>query len=214
MFNTILFDLDGTLTNPFEGITNCIVYALQKFGISVPDRKTLLPFIGPPLYQSFEKYYGFSRENSLKAVGFYRERFATLGKFENKVYEGIPEVLAELQTRGKRLVLATSKPENFALEIMEHFNLSRYFHYIAGATLDSSRDEKGAVIAYALESCGVKDKSKAIMIGDRMHDIAGAKQNGLKSLGVLYGFGSEEELTSAGADFLAKTPEDLLKIIN
>lgn len=214
MFDYVLFDLDGTLTNPFEGITNCIVYALQKFGISVEDKNELLPYIGPPLYQSFEKYYGFSHENSLKAVEYYRERFAEVGKFENEVYQGIPEVLKELKARGKRLVLATSKPENFALEIMEHFNLSRYFHYIAGATLDNSRVEKADVIRYALEKSGVKDKTSVLMVGDRMHDVAGAKLNGLKSLGVLYGFGSEEELKTAGADFIAKTPQDLLKIIN
>lgn len=213
MFDKILFDLDGTLTNPFEGITNCIVYALQKFGIAVEDNTKLLPFIGPPLYQSFEKYYGFSRENSLKAVSFYRERFAKSGKFENEVYEDVPAVLEELKARGKQLILATSKPEVFALEILEHFDLAKYFSFAAGATLDGSRDEKADVIRHALESCNITDNSSVLMVGDRMHDILGAKSNGLKSVGVLYGFGSEKELKTSGADFLAKAPKDLLEII-
>lgn len=210
MTDNVLFDLDGTLTDPFEGITNSIVYALSKFGIGVEDRRSLTDFIGPPLVDSFSLVYGFSPADAEKAVWYYREYFFQKGIFENSVYDGIIPVLEGLKARGKRLVIATSKPEVFALRIAEHFKISRYFNYIAGATLDSTRNTKAEVIKYALHQVGI---SSAVMVGDRNHDILGAKANNLKSVGVLYGYGSLAELKSAGADYIARTPADILEII-
>lgn len=206
----VLFDLDGTLTDPFEGITNSVVYALKKFKIEVKDRRTLIPFIGPPLYESFEKFFGV---NGDEAVGYFREYFSTEGLYENKVYDGIEEVLKTLKKLGKKLIVATSKPEVFSVRILKRFSLFEYFDFVCGATLNQERVKKADVIKYALECGGIKDKSQAVMVGDREHDILGAKQNGLKSVGVLYGYGSEAELSNAGADSLAATPKDILKFV-
>ena len=213
MYNWILFDLDGTLTDPGEGITNSVAYALKKYGIEVSDKSELYKFIGPPLRDSFMKYYGFSEDDALKAIEYYREYFRDTGIFENKVYEGVEDMLKSLCDIGRKIVLATSKPEEFAVRILEHFELSKYFAVVAGASMDSSRSKKGDVIAYALSMCGDIDKSTAIMIGDREHDIIGAKENGLKSIGVLYGYGSEDELKNCGADYIVATTKDILSLI-
>lgn len=213
MYETILFDLDGTLTDPGEGITNSVAYALKKYGIEVSDRSELYKFIGPPLVDSFMGYYGFSEEKALQAVEYYREYFRDRGIFENRVYEGVEDMLRSLQVSGKRIVLATSKPEEFALRILEHFDLKKYFSVVAGASMDSSRSKKGDVIAYALSMCDGIDKNTAIMIGDREHDIIGAKENGLKSIGVLYGYGDEEELKKAGADYIVNQPESIPELM-
>lgn len=213
MYQNILFDLDGTLTDPGIGITNSVMYALKKFQIEVEDRTTLFKFIGPPLKASFEKYYGFSKEESELALQYYREYFRPYGLYENKVYDGVRELLIELKKQNKTLLLATSKPEEFAIEILKHFDLYPYFDFVAGATMDSSRVKKADVILYALQSYGVSDLSSAIMIGDREHDILGAKQVGLDSIGVLYGYGDYEELKEAGATYIAENAEDILKII-
>lgn len=213
MYQYILFDLDGTLTDPGIGITNSVMYALKKFQIEVEDRTTLYKFIGPPLKASFEKYYGFSKEESELALQYYREYFKPKGLYENQVYKGVRELLTELKSRNKTLILATSKPEEFAIEILKHFDLYPYFDFVAGATMDSSRVKKVDVILYALQSYGVSDLSSAIMIGDREHDILGAKQVGLDSIGVLYGYGDYEELKGAGATYIAENTEDILKII-
>ncbi|MDE5728566.1 MAG: HAD family hydrolase [Clostridia bacterium] len=210
--NYLFFDLDGTLTNPFEGITNSIIYALKKFGVEVEDKRTLTPFIGPPLVESFQKFYGFSPDNSRRAVEYYRKYFAEKGLYENKVYDGIIPALAALKAKGRTICLATSKPEIFAVKILEHFDLTRYFNHIAGATLDEARSQKAQVLAYAIQKSGLKDKSQAVMIGDRKHDILGAKANGISSVGVLYGFGDEDELKKAGADKLIETPRQLLTL--
>lgn len=214
MFDCLLFDLDGTLTDPFEGITNSVVYALEKFGIEVEDRRELIKFIGPPLVRSFSEYYGLSGEDALKAVDYYREYFSDRGIFENAVYDGVYELLSLLKARGKRLIMATSKPEIFAERIAERFSLSQYFDAIAGATMDCSRIEKTDVVRYALNLARIEDKSRALMIGDRRHDVIGAKDNGLKALGVLYGYGNRAELMEAGADFLADSPHDILRFID
>ena len=213
MYKYILFDLDGTLTDPGIGITNSVMYALKKFNIDVEDRATLYKFIGPPLLESFEKYYGFSKEESELALTYYREYFKPKGLYENEVYEGIEAVLTELKSRKKVLIVATSKPEAFAVEILQHFHLDRYFDFIAGATMDEKRTKKADVIAYALEQCKITDKASAIMIGDREHDVLGAKQVGLDSVGVLYGYGNYEELKNAGATYIVENPEEILKII-
>ena len=213
MYDYILFDLDGTLTDPFEGITNSIIYALKKFGIEVSEKQKLKCFIGPPLYKSFSEYCGLSQEDSEKAVAFYREYFSQRGLYENKPYDGTQSVLQRLKDGGKKLIVATSKPQIFAERILDHFNLSRYFDYVSGATLDSSRVEKSDIIAFALKNFAVSPQN-SVMVGDRKHDIIGAKANGLKSVGVLYGYGDESELLSAGADYIATMPKDIIKIVD
>ena len=208
-YHYFLFDLDGTVTDPGEGITNSVMYALQKFGIHERDRRKLYRFIGPPLADSFREFYGFSADEAKKGIRFYREYYSKKGIFENKLYPGIEDMLKRMKADGKMLVLATSKPEFFASRILEYFHLDSYFTFVAGATMDENRVKKGDVIAYALEQCSITDKRKALMIGDRKHDIQGAKENGLDSMGVLYGYGSREELEMAGADYLAETVEDI-----
>ena len=212
MYDYFLFDLDGTLTDPGLGITNSVAYALGKYGITVEDRRELYPFIGPPLRQSFSEFYGFDEEKTKEAVAFYREYFSEKGLFENEVYEGIEAVLTELKSRKKILIVATSKPEAFAVEILKHFHLNHFFDFIAGATMDEKRTKKADVIAYALEQCKITDKASAIMIGDREHDVLGAKQVGLDSVGVLYGYGNYEELENAGATYIVENPGEILKI--
>ena len=211
MFDLALFDLDGTLTDPGEGITNSVSYALSRFGIDVPDRRTLYPFIGPPLVDSFMKYYDFSKDDALSALSYYREYFGDRGMFENEPYPGVPEMLKTLKKSGCRLVIATSKPDVFTMKILEHFALRDYFDFFACATMDEKRNRKDDVIEYALQNCGKYER--AVMVGDREYDVKGAKKFGLSAIGVTYGYGSKEELLSSGADFLAETPADVARII-
>lgn len=213
MYDYVLFDLDGTLTDPGLGITNSVAYALKRWNIEVADRTSLYKFIGPPLQDSFAKYYGFSPEDALRAVEVYREYFREKGLYENEVYPGVEAMLKTLRNQGKTLIVATSKPEAFAIKILKHFKLDGYFTVIAGATMDSSRSKKGDVIAYALKEAGVADKSRAVMVGDREHDIFGAQENGLDSIGVLFGYGDLEEMEKAGATYIAPAVEDILKYI-
>ena len=213
MYKYLLFDLDGTLTDPGLGITNSVMYALRKFNINVEERASLHKFIGPPLRHSFETFYGFSGEKSELAVQYYREYFKSQGLYENKIYDGIEDLLTQLKERGKSLIVATSKPECFAIEILQHFNLYGYFDFVAGATMDETRNKKSDIIKYALDSCNIYDKSSAIMIGDREHDIIGAKENELDSLGVLFGYGSYDELKGVGATFIAERPMDILEYV-
>ena len=215
MFTHIFFDLDGTLTDPAQGITNSFIHALKYFGREIPSYEELCKLIGPPLPYSFETILGFPKEKVMEAVAKYREYFATKGLFENSVYPGIPELLQTLKEKGKHLVVATSKPEEYSIKIIEHFGLSKYFDYVCGSLMDESRSKKAEVIAYALERCGLSesDKERVLMVGDRFHDIEGAQQNGLKSCGVLFGYGSREELEEAGADYIVKDVMDLYKVI-
>lgn len=207
-FKYMFFDLDGTLTNPAEGITNSVAHALKYYGISVSDKTQLYKFIGPPLAQSFSEFYGFSPDKAKEAVDKYREYFADNGIFENKVYDYIPEVLSKLKKAGFSIAMATSKPEVFAKRIADKFELTQYFDFIGGSLLDNSRTDKGEVIEYVLSSLKA-DREKTIMVGDRSHDILGAKKCSVKSVGVLYGFGNREELEKAGADYIAETPTQL-----
>lgn len=209
MYNTILFDLDGTLTDPGEGITNSVAYALEHYGIHNTDRRELYCFIGPPLLDSFQKFYGLSYEQAERGVNLYREYYRDRGIFENKVIPGIPALLEHLQTAWKKLVVATSKPEEFSLRILDHYGLASYFDFVAGALMDNSRTDKAKVIAYALKETGIVPGDEVIMVGDREHDVIGAKKNGLSCIGVLFGYGSADELRSAGAAALAKDPEEL-----
>ena len=208
----IFFDLDGTLTNPSEGITNSVAYALKYYNIAAEDKMELYKFIGPPLAQSFSDFYGFSAEKSIEAVEKYREYFADRGIFENVVYQGVPELLSSLKAAGFSLAMATSKPEVFAKRIADKFGLTQYFDFIGGSLLDNSRTDKGEVIEYVLTSLGA-DREKTVMVGDRCHDILGAKKCGVLSTGVLYGFGNREELQKAGADFIVSTPSELQNLL-
>lgn len=212
-YDVILFDLDGTLTDSSPGIINSIVYALNKYGISVEDLAELRKFLGPPLHESFRDFYGFDEEESMEAVSFYREYFGHKGIFENQLYNGISELLKKLNHKGKRLILATSKPQKYTNRIMEHFNLAEYFEFIAGSNMDGTRSKKAEVIEYALNKCKITDKSKVVMIGDRMHDIVGAKAAGIDSIGVEYGYGDYDELNNAGATYIVKTVDELKSII-
>jgi len=208
-FRNILFDLDGTITDPGIGITSAIMYALDKMGIEVPERHELYKFIGPPLWDSFEKYYGLSYDEADRAVELYREYYTVKGIFESSLNEGIEDLLKKLKDSGKNIVLATSKPEPFAKQVINSSNLTDYFDFIAGSNLDRTRSDKAEVIKYALSSCNISDIHNTIMIGDREHDILGAKKNNIQSIGVLFGYGSREELESAGADFIAENAKDL-----
>ena len=212
-FDIILFDLDGTLTDPALGITNSVAYALKKMGISPPDRKELLKFIGPPLASSFEKYYGLSKEEAFKAVDFYREYFAPKGIFENTVFEGIPEMLKELKNAGKTLALATSKPTVFADKILNHFNLSDYFDLTVGSNLDGTLTDKAEVVATVLQKLGAPDPKIAVMVGDRSHDIIGGAKNNLFTVGVTFGYGSKKELEDARSSKIAHSVDELLQIL-
>lgn len=206
------FDLDGTLINSERGITNAVKYVLEKYHIKEYDMETLRKFIGPPLGESFQRYFGFPAKETERLVGCYREYYSAKGLYEAEVYAGIEPLLEKLWKAGKTLVVATSKPEHFAVDILERFGLAEYFTCIAGATMDASRIHKDEVIAYALSKCSVKEKSRAVMIGDREHDIYGAGRNGLDSIGVLFGFGSRAELEAAGADYIVGTPEEIMDI--
>lgn len=208
-----LFDLDGTLTDPAPGITNCIMYALRKFGITPPPREELYKFIGPPLLYSFKEYCGFSEKDAELAVAYYRERFSDVGLFENEIYPGIRELLSELCENGTKVVLATSKPDVYSKRILEHFDIDKYFYFLAANTLTESRPEKSDVIAYAIESCKIKVPTEAVMVGDRKYDILGGKMFGLVTVGTSYGFGGREELLSAGADGIADTVDELRMLI-
>lgn len=192
MYRHILFDLDGTLTDPFEGITNSVVHALKRYNIEVTDKRELRSFIGPPLVESFMKYFNFTEADAKNAVEVYREHFGTKGLFENELYEGIPHMLSELKSRGKTVIMATSKPEVYARRIAEHFDIAKYFDYMAGSELNGQRIAKTEVIEYALSSLGISDRRNCLMIGDRLHDINGAKKSDIHSVGVLWGYGSRD----------------------
>lgn len=213
MKNIFLFDLDGTLTDPGTGITNSVAYALDKYGIQIEDRTVLYPFIGPPLRESFMKFYGFSEEMAEEAVWKYREYFSDKGLFENEVYSGIKEMLGELKNAGARLFVATSKPTGYSKQILDHFELSQYFEDIQGSTMDGSREKKADVIAYLLKENQIQEKNKVIMIGDRKQDIDGAKANMIDSCGVLYGYGDREELEGAQADYIAEDAGRLRELL-
>ncbi|HNZ99688.1 HAD hydrolase-like protein [Ruminococcus sp.] len=205
-FDTLLFDLDGTLTDSTEGILNCLIYAIECMGFEVPEDTN--KFLGPPIRQSFAEFFGMNGEQAEQAVRIFRERYSDTGLFENRVYDGIPGMLERLKNGGKRLMVATSKPQVYAVRIFERFGLAQYFEIVGGAELDGSRDYKDQVIEYVLAKAGITDRSTVLMIGDRRQDVLGAHKTGLKCMGILWGFGSMEELTQAGADYIARTPQE------
>ena len=206
-----LFDLDGTLTDSGEGIINCAALALKHFGLPVPDRKAMSVFVGPPLRDTFLKF-GVRPEQVEEALAVYRSRYTTVGKFENTPYPGIRELLEKLTADGHRLYVATSKPETVSVEILEHFDLSRYFQEIAGATFSKERETKADVIAYLLKK--IPAGTPCLMVGDTQFDVLGAAAHGIATVGVSWGYGNTDSLRSAGAAAIADTPEELYRILS
>jgi len=211
-FEHIIFDLDGTLTDPGVGITRSIQYALGKFN-KTEKREVLYRFIGPPLRETFCNYFGFSIEQAEDAVAYYREYFSERGIFENEVYSGIPELLSCLHNNKRKIYLATTKPLVYAERILRHFNLYEYFTAVSGSNLDGSNGAKNELIAGLINNYHISDPVSAVMIGDRRYDIEGAKANGISSIGVGYGYGEPEELAEALPDFIAETVQELHKIL-
>ncbi|MCI5667395.1 MAG: HAD family hydrolase [Oscillospiraceae bacterium] len=210
-FGTILFDLDGTLTDPYIGITSGVMYAYRGLGFEVPERDTLRSFIGPPLFDEFTRR-GFTEEQAREAVRLYREYYGETGLFENRLIPGAEELLRELKRMGKRVCLATSKPEQFSVRILEHFGLIGYFDFIGAASMDGSRGTKAEVIRYVLDNTGAAP-GDCLMVGDRMHDIIGAHEVGVKCAAVMVGFGSREEFEEYGADYICDDLEQTISII-
>lgn len=211
-YDTILFDLDGTLTDSQEGIIKSVQYALGKMGIEVADRYELIPFIGPPLMHSFQHFYGLSKEDAQKAIGYYREYFERDGIFDNRVYEGIVELLARLKAEGKCLLVATSKPTIYAEPIVRHYGMGDYFTAIVGASTDGSRTEKGQVIEEALRHT-TDPRERILMIGDREHDVIGAREHGIDVVAVGYGYGTAEERAVHKPDYYCATVEELAEFL-
>lgn len=207
-YQNILFDLDGTLTDPREGITRSIQYALEKLGIIEPDLSKLEHFIGPPLLQAFMQFYGFDEAKAWQAVNFYRERFKVTGLYENEVFEGVIELLETLVAQGRHLYVATSKPWEFAREIARHFDFAKHFKVIYGSELDGTRTNKVELLAHLLKEEGL-DPAQTLMIGDRKHDLIGARANGLDVVAVGYGFGSREELEAEAPTYHFDTLAEL-----
>jgi phosphoglycolate phosphatase len=213
MYEIILFDLDGTLTDPKVGITSSIQYALRKMDIVEDDIEKLTPFIGPPLLESFKEFYQMSDVEAKQAIVYYRDRFAVTGLYENQVYLGMEELLANLHNQGKLLIVATSKPTEFSVKILEHFNLFQYFTAIIGSNLDGTRTDKGDVIEFALTNKNLAERSKIVMVGDRKYDVIGAKRNGIDAIAVTYGYGSYDELAAAEPNYIVSSVEELSVIL-
>ena len=208
MKKTILFDLDGTLTDSGEGIINCAIYALEHYNLPIPSREELRVFVGPPLTDTFMKF-GVKPEDAVDAVEKYRERFIPIGMYENKLYPGIPELLETLRAEGHILCIATSKPESMAREILRYFDIAKFFHYICGATLDHSRDTKEQVISYLMSQC--QSEYPWVMVGDTAFDVIGAKAHNIPAIGVSWGYGLVEEMQEAGAAAIVYNTAELLE---
>lgn len=215
MYKYILFDLDGTLTDPKEGITKCVQHALEYFNIYQPDNDKLTCFIGPPLHQSFEVFYGFDSQKAMLAVEKYRERYKTVGVFENELIDGVDNMLKRLKQEGKILAIASSKPIIFVEQILTHFNIRQYFDVVAGSNLDGSQTDKAEVIQDALAQLDIdkSDHAQTVMVGDRRHDVEGAKKCGIACIGVRFGFAEPNELETAGAVMIAENIEQLTQML-
>ena len=212
-YEVILFDLDGTLTDPKVGITKSVQYALAKFNIDEPDLDKLVPFIGPPLVESFQEFYSLSETEAIAGVGYYREYFTKAGMFENAVYPGIKDMLTLLVEQGKQLIIATSKPTVYSEQIIEHFGMTQFFQSIVGSNLDGSRIHKAEVIAYSLTELSHVEREKIVMVGDRMHDIVGAQKNGIDVIAVKYGYGTAVELQTAKPTYIVSTVNELVEML-
>ena len=210
MPKSILFDLDGTLTDSGEGIMNCAALALERLGTPIPPRDALRVFVGPPLHDTFRQF-GVPEDQVDEAIRIYRSRYVPIGKFENTPYPGIRELLEKLRAQGNRLYVATSKPEEMAVEVLEHFDLAHFFDHICGASLDRSRIAKDAVISYLLQLHGAD--GQMVMVGDTVFDVLGAAAHGIPAVGVAWGYGSVEEMKKAGAAAIAVTMDELLSIL-
>ena len=210
MPKSILFDLDGTLTDSGEGIMDCAALALERLGIPIPPRDALRVFVGPPLHDTFRQF-GVPEDQVDEAIRIYRSRYVPIGKFENTPYPGIRELLEKLRAQGNRLYVATSKPEEMAVEVLEHFDLAHFFDHICGASLDRSRIAKDAVISYLLQLHGAD--GQMVMVGDTVFDVLGAAAHGIPAVGVAWGYGSVEEMKKAGAAAIAVTMDELLSIL-
>ena len=208
----ILFDLDGTLTDPKEGITKSFRFALEKLGYPEEDLDELEKVIGPPLWDSFQDYYGMTREQADLGVQYYRERYRDVGKFENILIEGIPELLWELKAAGKQLALATSKPTDYSIEILQHFEIDQPFDQMIGSNLDGTRINKDEIIQHVLSLFDIPAED-IVMVGDRKHDIIGAKAHGIDSIGVLFGYGSRQEFEQHGATIIVETVDELKQVL-
>ena len=213
MYDIILFDLDGTLSDSGPGIMHSVRYALAKYGITGESEEKLRRFVGPPMIESFMKLYGFSHEQAVQALAYYREDYLAGAIFMNTPYEGMEETLRALKARGKVLAAATGKPTLMAEKVLRHFGWEEYFSFIAGATMDEARSEKHDIINFALEALGAPDRSRVLMVGDRDNDVIGAQKACVDCCGVLFGYGSREELEGAGAKYLIERPEELLGIV-
>lgn len=210
----VFFDLDGTITDPKEGITKSVAYALDKYGIHVEDLDSLCPFIGPPLHVSFQEFYGFDAEKSMEAVRFYREYYREKGIYECYLYEGIPELLKHLKEKGDKVVLATSKPTEFAKQLLEHFDIMKYFDYVSGSTMDGSRVEKADILRHALRKYEDVPKEDMIMVGDRKFDALGASEVGLRCILVEYGYGELPELEACKPLAIGKTVKEVQNFLD
>ena len=213
MIEYVFFDLDGTITNPASGITNSAKYALEKFGVKVKSNAELLAFIGPPLQDSFKEFYGFDLHTAMKAVKVYRKHYKDHGIFDCYIYENIETLLKTLKEKGYKLALATSKPQKYAVKILQHFDLDKYFDFISGATFSLERCDKADIIKYALDNLKIDDTSKVVMVGDRKYDVEGARIHNIECIGLLHGFGGLDELKSANAKYIVKDPLEILEII-
>lgn len=211
-FRNILFDLDGTLTDPKEGIFNSILYALREMNIEAPEEAKLLSFIGPPLHDSFKHHFSLTDEVADEAVELYRVYFPEKGMYENKLYEGIPELLTQLKFAGKKVYLATSKPKVYATEILRHFGLLPFFDGISGPELDGTRNQKAEVIEFLVQVHGIVP-NESLMIGDRLHDMKGAAAHDIKAVGVTYGYGTAEELQENGAWKIVDSVDELGRLL-
>lgn len=209
----LLFDLDGTVTDSMTGIINSVAYALEHMGIAEIDKSQLVKFVGPPLRDSFMEYYGFSQDQAEEGVRWYREYYSEKGIFENEVYDGMEHLLAACRKAGKQMILATSKPQNYAVRILDYFGLRQYFTDVQGSSMDKSKVTKADVIHCALAENHIIDLDEAVMIGDRKHDVLGARECGLKCVGVLFGYGGREELEQCGAQWIVETVEELGKFL-
>lgn len=207
MQKAILFDLDGTLTDSGEGIINCAIYTFEHYGLPVPSREEMRVFVGPPLHETFMQF-GIPADKTDEAIEVYRRRYIPIGAYENTPYPGIRELLEALKTADYKLYVATSKPEAMSIKILEHFDLAKYFDLICGASLDTSRSSKEAVIEYLIQQSGLRDNM--VMVGDTKFDIIGAKAHGIPAIGVSWGYGEVSDMEIAGAVQIVHTPQQLL----
>lgn len=214
IYNHVLWDLDGTITEPSKGIFASLHYALKAFNCDVEGDEPLRKFIGPPLMDSFQNFCGMDEQTARLAMEKYRELYAEEGIFQCKVYDGVPELMAKIAASGKKNYLATSKPEVFARKLMDHFGLSQYIEFIGGSDIEETRVQKWDIINYVIESCKLGNKKdQMILIGDRKFDILGAKKCGIQAVGILWGFGSKQEFRENGAELICETPFDVERVI-